>query len=386
MSGLDGRARTGVELALNDRLTTPTGGARSQPLRLSIDARVQQIVEHELEATAVQQRAAGGAAVILDVRSGEVLAASSWPFADPNSPLGHLTTSEQTNRVTNALYEMGSTIKVFTVAAALDLGIATPQSVYDASHPIRIGNFAISDFHGQGRPLTVEEVLAHSSNIGTARIALDIGAERLRSHFASMGLLDRLGGELRESSRPALPSRWGRIQLATTSFGHGLTLTPMAVAAGYGAIANGGIWVRPTFLARSGSASEPVSGRQVMAAGPALQTLQLMRDVVSEGTGDRADVDGYPVAGKTGTAEKSGQRGGYDVNRRVSSFAGVFPANEPRYAILVLLDEPKGSVETGGVATAGYTAAPTVARIVARSAPLMGLVPNRTLASLDPAQ
>jgi cell division protein FtsI (penicillin-binding protein 3) len=371
-----GKGINGMELAMNDRLTT---GDNSQPLKLSIDSRVQYLVETELAREAGQQRAIGGAGVIMDVRTGEVIASASWPVMDPNKPETN-SPNQQNNRVTNSRYEMGSTFKVFTVAIGLEDKVITPDTMFDARAPMRIGDETIHDFHGQNKMLSVVEILSHSSNIGTVRIARSVGAQRVKEFFNRIGLMEASGGELAESAKPILPRRWSDISAATASFGHGIAVSPMAVAAAYGAISNGGNYVRPTFLARD--EASPVNSRQVLSAETSTTLVGLMRRVVTEGTGRRADALGYLVAGKTGTGEKAGPNG-YDANRRVSSFAGVFPANNPRYSILILLDEPKGSADTGGVATAGMTAAPSVARIVERAAPLLGVVPTRTLALAD---
>ena len=371
-----GAGINGMERAMNDRLMT---GDSSQPLKLSIDSRVQYLVETELAREASQQRAIGGAGIIMDVRTGEIIASASWPSMNPNRPETNAP-NEQNNRVTNSRYEMGSTFKVFTVAIGLEDKVITPDTMFDARAPMRIGNQTIHDFHGKNKILSVVEILSHSSNIGTVRIARSVGAPRVKEFFSRIGLMDAAGGELAESAKPILPRRWSDISAATASFGHGIAVSPMAVAAAYGAISNGGNYVRPTFLARD--EASPVNSRQVLSAETSSTIVGLMRRVVTDGTGRRADALGYLVAGKTGTGEKAGPNG-YDPNRRVSSFAGVFPANDPRYSILILLDEPKGSVSTGGVATAGMTAAPSVARIVERAAPLLGVVPTQTLALAD---
>ena len=371
-----GKGINGVERAMDDRLMTGDG---TTPFKLSIDSRVQYLVETELAREASSQRAIGGAGIIMDVRTGEVIASASWPFMDPNKPETN-SPNEQNNRVTNSRYEMGSTFKVFTVAIGLEDKVITPDTYFDARAPMRIGDATIHDFHGQNKMLSVVEILSHSSNIGTVRIARSVGALRVKEFFHRVGLMDAAGGELLESARPLLPRRWSDISAATASFGHGIAVSPMAVAAAYGAISNGGNYVRPTFVARD--EGSPVSSRQVLSNETSKTIVSLMRRVVTEGTGRRADALGYLVAGKTGTGEKAGPNG-YDANRRVSSFAGVFPANEPRYSILILLDEPKGSADTGGVATAGLTAAPSVARIIERAAPLLGVVPTRSLALAD---
>jgi cell division protein FtsI (penicillin-binding protein 3) len=371
-----GKGINGMERAMNDRLMTGDG---IEPLKLSIDARVQYLVETELAREASTQRALGGAGIVMDVRTGEVIASASWPFMDPNKPELN-SPNEQNNRATNARYEMGSTFKVFTVAIGLEDKVITPDTMFDARAPMQIGDETIHDFHGQNKMLSVVEILSHSSNIGTVRIARSVGKARVEQFFNRLGLMEASGGELAESARPLLPKRWSDISAATASYGHGIAVSPMAVIAAYTAISNGGNYVRPTFLARDPASQ--VNSRRVLSAQTSSTIVGLMRRVVTEGTGRRADALGYLVAGKTGTGEKAGPNG-YDVNRRVSSFAGVFPANNPRYSILILLDEPKGSVETGGVATAGLTAAPSVGRIIERAAPLLGVAPTRALALTD---
>ena len=373
----DGSGINGIERALNDRLATASGSA---PVRLSLDMRVQYLVEHELGQAATAFGAIGGAAVMLDVKTGEVIASASWPFMDPNRPEAN-TPDQQNNRATNSRFEMGSTFKVFTVAVGLEDKVITPDSVFDARAPMRIGKEMISDFHAMNKVVSVAEILAHSSNIGTVRIARSVGAPRMKEFFGSLGLMEAPGGELLENARPILPKRWSEITAATASFGHGIAVSPMAVAAAYGALSNGGHFVRPTFIARDPTI--PVESRPVISVQTSTTLIKLMREVVTGGTGRNAEALGYEVAGKTGTAEKAGP-GGYDANRRVSSFAGTFPAHDPRYAIVFLLDEPKGFVQTGTAATAAYAAAPSISRIVARSAPLLGIAPTRTLAQSEP--
>ncbi|GBF58675.1 putative peptidoglycan D,D-transpeptidase FtsI [Candidatus Phycosocius bacilliformis] len=372
----DGSGINGIERALNDRLTT---GAGTEPVRLSLDMRVQYLVETELAQAATAFRAEGGAAIMLDAKTGEVIASASWPFMDPNRPEAN-TPNQQNNRVTNSRFEMGSTFKVFTVAIGLEDRVITPESVFDARAPMRIGRELISDFHAMNKIVSVSEILAHSSNIGTVRIARSVGAPRVREFFSRLGLMEAAGGELLENARPILPKRWSEITAATASFGHGIAVSPMAVAGAYAAVSNGGHYIRPTFIARDPTV--PVASRNVISPATSTTLVKLMRDVVTNGTGKNADAEGYEVAGKTGTAEKAGPNG-YDSNRRVSSFAGVFPARDPRYVVVFLLDEPKGYAQSGGVATAAYAAAPSVSRIISRSAPLLGIAPTRTLAQMD---
>jgi cell division protein FtsI (penicillin-binding protein 3) len=374
-----GRGLMGVEAALDRQLAA--SGADGQ-IRLSIDARVQHVAEQALDEAVQLHRAIGGVALVMDARTGEMLASASWPMLDP-AQASTAPPDVQLNRATHTVFEMGSTFKVFTVAAGLDEGVVSPEKLYDATRPLRIGNWTISDFHGQNRMMTVSDILAHSSNVGTVRIADEVGPERLRGFLERLGLLDRAGAELRGAA-PLVPQRWSRIENATISYGHGINVSPISVMAAYSAIANSGVYIQPTYLARPANAPAP-QGRQVVSLETSLTIVSLMREVVAHGTGRRAEAEGYMVAGKTGTANKPRPGGGYDINRRVSSFAGVFPADDPRYAVLVLLDEPKGAAATGGVATAGVAAAPAVSRIVSRSAPLLGVMPRTTLASLPPA-
>jgi cell division protein FtsI (penicillin-binding protein 3) len=374
----NGEGIMGLEAALDGQLQA---AGQDGQVQVALDSRVQHVAEQALDKAAREQRAAGGVALVMDARTGEMLASASWPMIDP-AGAGQAPPNMQLNRATHAVFEMGSTFKVFTIAAGLDEGILSPTKLYDATKPLRIADRVISDFHGQNRMMTVSEILTHSSNIGTALIADDVGPDRLREFFRALGLLDRAGAELRGAA-PLIPRRWHRIENATISYGHGINVSPISVMAAYSAIANSGIYIQPTYLARAHGAPPP-QGRRVVSLATSQTIVELMREVVQHGTGRRADAEGYLVAGKTGTANKAlPGGGGYDANRRVSSFAGVFPADNPRYAVLVLLDEPKGSAATGGVATAGVAAAPAVSEIVSRSAPLLGVMPRPALASLD---
>ncbi len=265
---------------------------------------------------------------------------------------------------------MGSTFKAFTVAMALEAGTATLESGYDATQPLQIGGYTIHDFHGERRWLTLSEIFTHSSNIGSSRIALEVGAEGQREFLGRMRLLERAPIELAESADPLLPRNWGPTETATISYGHGIAVTPIATIAAFAAIANGGIYVAPTL--QPVAADETIVGERVLDAQAAQDVMTLMRENVAEGTGGRAEAPGYLVAGKTGTAEKP-SRGGYDRNRLISSFSAVFPYNDPQYAILVLLDEPQGTAATHGYATGGWTAAPAVSAIVSRIAPILGV-------------
>ncbi len=362
----NGEGISGLERGLHGLLNNNESG----PVRLSIDSRVQFVLESELSEAAVKYSAANGVAAIMDIRTGEIMGAASWPFMNPNDYNANSAYSRE-NRVINSVYEMGSTFKAFTFAAALNDGKITPESQFDTSRALRLGDFTINDFHGQNRILSAREVLEHSSNIGTGLVSRTLGTSRLVEFYSQIGLLKRVSAEFSGVPSPILPKKWGATSSVTASYGHGIAVTPLAVLAAYGAITNGGIYLRPTMLARQEGAQ--VTGTRVLSPEASRQILGLLRDVVTTGTGRAADNEFFPVAGKTGTADKA-TKGGYDVNRRVSSFAGVFPANEPRYAILFLLDEPKGI--NGGAATAGIVTAPSVSRIVGRVSPMLGLLPQ----------
>lgn len=373
-------ALAGVEKGLDARLTDDP----DTPVRLSLDLRVQHIVEAELAAVAEAQSAKGGVGAIMDVQTGEFLALASWPTFSP-SAYNRASDNAKINRASVSVFEMGSTFKAFTVAMGLDAGVATVESGYDASRPLLLGGAQIRDFHAQNRFLTIPEILNHSSNIGTSRLALDVGPERQRAFLARLGLLDRAPLETADAARPLVPREWTPLAAATVSYGHGVAVSSVALMRAFAATVNGGVRVEPTLLRREPS-------RQIMVT-PVMQPetsqamVSLLRQVVTEGTGGKAESAGYEVAGKTGTAEKLREdRKGYDRDRRVSSFIGVFPARAPRYAILVLLDEPQGSAETHGVATAGWTAAPAVSRIVTRAAPMLGVAPFRQVADAGALQ
>ncbi len=367
----DGNGLTGLEKALQDFLTT---GNKDSAVNISIDTRVQYIVEKELAEAAVKYRAKNGVAAIMDVRTGEMIAAASWPSMDPNR-YGANSPYARENRLISSVYEMGSTFKAFTFAVALNDGNITPESQFDASRPIKIGDWSISDYHGANKILSSREVLEHSSNIGTALIAREIGAQRIKSFYEELGLTGKVGGELYGAAHPILPKKWGVIQSITASYGHGIAVSPLAELAAYTAVTNGGIYLKPTFLAREENAQ--VSGRRVISSEASKQITSLLRDVVTSGTGANADTEFYDVAGKTGTAEKATKKG-YDANRRVSSFAGVFPASNPRYSFVFLLDEPNGI--NGGAATAGLVCAPSVSKIITRIGPMLNMEPTKQVA------
>lgn len=342
------------------------------PLALSIDLRAQYAVSEELAAAVELYKAKAAAAVVLDVHTGEVLALSSLPDYDPNEPTDALKT-ENLNRMTAGVYELGSIFKAFTVAMALDEGVATMKSRYDARYAIKMARFKIDDFHAKRRILSVPEVFIYSSNIGAAKMAEAAGIKRQKAFLRKLGMLTRLKTELPESRKPLFPENWKPLNMLTISFGHGLAVSPLQAASAAAALVNGGKMIKPTFLRRS-EAHALFSAKQVISPDTSAKMRYLMRLNVTEGTAKKADAPGFRVGGKTGTAEKA-TRYGYSKNKLLTSFMGTFPADAPRYVILVMLDEPKGIKQTHGYATSGWNAAPVTARIVKRIAPMLGVLP-----------
>lgn len=362
---IDDRGIAGVENSFDDVLR----GGR-EPLRLSVDLRVQHIVREELARQVQTFGAIGGTGVILDVDTGETVAMVSLPDFDPNLA-GQMDPDSRFNRATLGVYEMGSTFKIFNTAMALDAGTVTMRGGYDATHPIRIARFTINDDHAKARWLSVPEIFKYSSNIGSVKMALDVGSEGQRAFMAKMGMLRETAIELPERGRPMAPSPWRPINTMTIAFGHGLSVSPLHLANGVATVINGGIR-RPATLLRT---DIPSPGERVLKERTSRDMRRLMRLVVEEGTGKKAEAAGYVVGGKTGTAEKVGAGGGYKRKALLSSFVGAFPMHDPRYVVLVMVDEPKGTKETYGFATGGWVAAPAISRIITRASPLLGVAP-----------
>ena len=367
---IDGHGTAGVERAFEQRLHDD-----AEPLRLSIDVRVQAVVREELEHAKQEFSAIGACGIVMDVRTGEVLAMVSLPDYDANDS-GNADPDARMNRAVTGMYEPGSTFKLQTAAMALDSGAAQIWSQFDASQPIKIGRFTITDFEGKHRWLYLPEVLAYSSNLGAAHIAQAVGAERQRAWLQRMGMLDRIGVELPEAGRPLYPpvANWKEVATLTIGFGHGIAVSPLHVVRGTAALSNGGIVLRPTILALPPDANPP-QGERVMQQATSDTIRKLMRLVVTDGYGKPAEVAGYYVGGKTGTAEKVGAHG-YKKHTNVSAFMSVFPMNAPRYAVYMMLDEPHATAETHGYSTAGYVSAPAAGRVIGRIGPMLGLLPD----------
>jgi cell division protein FtsI (penicillin-binding protein 3) len=365
---IDNKGLSGVERYFDKELRT-----RQKNMALSIDVRVQHVLEHELGAAMKEFRAIGAAGLVMDVNTGEIVAMSSLPSFDPNQS-GSIPEDLRFNRTTLGVYEMGSTFKIFTTAMALDAGTVTLKGGYDATNPIRIARFTIKDFHAKKRWLSVPEIFMYSSNIGTVKMALDVGISGHQKFLARLGMLKTLAVELSETGAPLSPNRWREINSMTISFGHGLAVSPLHLVAGVASIVNGGIYRTPT-LVRRNPADVP-DGKRVISEETSLQMRRLMRLVVEQGTGRKAAAPGYLVGGKTGTAEKVSGRG-YKRKALISSFVAAFPMHKPRYVVLAMLDEAKGKKKTFGYATGGWVAAPVVGAVVRRIAPVLGLRPMK---------
>lgn len=370
----DGKGKVGMEQVFDEHLTDPYG--RATPAVLSIDSRVQGALEDELGRGMSLSNAKGGAGVVLNVDTGEVLALASLPAFDPNR-IDKANSPNIFNRVTNQVYELGSTFKPITVAAALDAGTVTDLAKeYQASRPLQIGGYRIRDSHVMGETLNVPESLIHSSNIVTAQIADELGGVKLRETMVSLGMHERPYIELPAKGMPLWPGdKWSRITTMTVSYGHGIAVTPMHLASAYAALVNGGIW-RPATLKKLEAGQAP-AGRRVFKASTSARMRQMLRMIVAYGTGRKADAPGFRIGGKTGSAEKPGA-GGYRRSSLVSTFAAAFPMDHPRYVVIAMLDEPKGTAATFGQRTAGWNAAPVVGRVVPRIGPLLGIMPDET--------
>lgn len=365
---IDNKGLAGIERRFDDQLR-----AAQHPVRLSLDVRAQYVMREELQRSIDEFRAVGAAGMILDARTGEIVSMVSLPDFDPHRP-GAMPPENRFNRPTLGVYEMGSTFKLLTLAMALDLGVANLGSSWDATHPIQISRFTIKDFRGgERRWLSTSEVLQYSSNIGAARMGVAVGPTRQKDFMRRIGLLEAAPIELPEIGQPIYPAQWREINTMTISFGHGIAVSPLHLVNAVATLVNGGVLRPSTLLKRDPHDIPP--GRQVVSPETSRQMRGLMRMVVEKGTGKKAEVVGYRVGGKTGSAEKVSAQGGYARKSLLSSFVGAFPIDDPRYVILAMLDEPHGTKQTGGFATGGAVAAPTVGRLVTRLAPLLGLEP-----------
>lgn len=347
--------------------------ADQAPVQLAIDLRVQHAVHQELSDAIETFSASAAGGIVMDVRTGEIVAMVSLPDFDPYQQEQALE-PDRLNRITSGVYELGSVFKTFTFAMLLDSGIGDLNSTFDASRPIRIGGFTIDDFKGANRPLLVPEAYTKSSNIAAARMALAVGVDGHQEFLKRIGMFDRLRTELPETAAPLLPANWTDISTMTISFGHGISVTPLQAVTATAAMVNGGHYLQPTFQRRTQEQALETA-RSVIGPDTSREVRYLLRLNAEQGTGRRANVDGYRVGGKTGTAEKI-VNGRYDSSRKLNTFMGAFPMDDPRYAFVIMIDEPKALPEHGGYNTAGYNAVPTAGRIVQRIAPMLGVTPE----------
>ena len=371
---LDGQGLAALHMAglATDRL--------EKPVELALDLRVQFALRGELIAAREKFKAKAASGVVLNVNTGEIVALVSEPDYDPNNP-HEANDPTRINRLTTGVFEMGSSFKVLTVAMALDSGKATLSSMFDASHPLQYGRFAIHDYEPMHRALSVPEIFTYSSNIGAARMALAVGVNGHQAFLKKMGQLDRLRTELPESAEPIVPKHWGELNSVTIAFGHGLSVAPLQAVMGIAATLNGGFLIPPTFLKRSESEAQ-ILAKQVLKPETSREIRYLMRLNAEKGTATKANVSGYYIGGKTGTAEKV-VNGHYSKHKLLTDFMAVLPADKPTYLMMIMLDEPQPTPETHGFATAGWNAAPTAAKVIARIAPLLDIEPRFDLPTAD---
>ncbi len=376
---IDNQGIAGIEKYIDDqwlRDLQKAGMASNtlEPVKLSVDLRIQQVLHDEITAAMQRYTAKSSAAVIMNVKTGEVLGMTSAPDYDPMNPAEALDPNNM-NRASAAVYEMGSTFKVFATSMALDSGKVKLTDSFDATTGLTIGGFTVHDFHGKHRVLTVPEIFIYSSNVGTGREALKVGSEGQQEFLKRLGLMDKVPTELPEIARPILPKRWSDLVTVTVSFGHGISVSPLATAMAASAVMNGGILIPPTFFPRSEEEARLI-GKRVLKQSTSEQMRYLMRlNVLAPGgSGKQADIPGYRIGGKTGTAEKV-ENGRYSNNKRFNAFLATFPIDDPQYLLLVVLDEPNPE-RPGLPATAGMNAAPTAGNIIGRIAPMLNVEPR----------
>ena len=377
----DNKGIAGIEKYLDDQgrlytasLAQPTEHG-TRPAQLSLDIRVQAAMAEEVSRAIERFNAIAGGGIVMDIDTGEVLSLVSLPDFNPNDEKKILF-KEQQNRMAAGVYELGSVVKAVTFAMALDYGTATLSSSFDARLPLVLGRARINDFHATRRVLTLPEVFTNSSNIGTAKMALDVGSERHRDFLRRVGLFDRLRTELPESARPLLPKRWSKLATAQVAFGQGFAVQPLQGASVVAGLLNGGHLMTPTFLRRN--RREAMEGSTTIVKASTSDSLRyLFRLNVLQGSSTKADVIGYRVGGKTGTAQKV-VNGRYADDQRLATFIGAFPMDKPRYLVMVMLDDPKAIPGTYGLATAGWNAVPTAAKVIERIAPMLDIRPVLT--------
>ena len=365
-TGLDNIGLSGLEYSFEELLAN-----NDEPVYLSLDVRAQHIVAEELQRAMDDFTAPSGSAVLMDTNTGEIVSMVSLPSFDPYE-LGQATEDELFNRASMGVYELGSIFKVFTLAMAMEMNGLRPTDQYNVGRPLHIGRWEITDFKPYGPMMTVAEIMARSSNKGTAQMALEVGAQNQRNFLRDIGLLSEPQFELTQVGKPGYPLHWGQIHTATVSYGHGISVSPLQATNAFASMINGGTFRQPTLL-RSESGYRP--GVQVMEPSTSHDVTEILRAVVQDGgTGRNANAVGFDVGGKTGTADVQ-TAGGYDENRRISSFIGGFPMHNPQYSLLVVVYDPQPNEDSFGYATGGWVAAPAFKRMVERLGPVLGVQP-----------
>ena len=367
----------GIERKFDSLLRDPAN--EGKPLELSLDLTVQAATEEVLAGGMSLMNAKGAAAVLMDMHTGEIIAMASLPDFDPNNRPQVLLKGDQSdsplfNRAVQGVYELGSTFKIFAVAQAMDLGLLNPDTIIDTKGPLSWGRFRVRDSHSMPAAMSATDVIVKSSNVGTGRIALQLGADRQKSFLSRLGFTEATPVELSEapSGAPLLPKNWSEISTITISFGHGLSSSPLHLATAYASLLNGGTRVTPTLL-RSETVQQ---GERIVRPEISARARAMLRQVVVRGTASMGEVPGYLVAGKTGTADKAKPTGGYYDDKVIATFASSFPANDPKYVLIVTLDEPSENSSDEPRRTAGWTAVPVAAEMIRRIAPLLGLRPQ----------
>lgn len=373
----DGHGLAGIERS-QDKILAGDG----KPVTMAMDVRLQHILRRQMASSMAHFKGIAAAGLIMNAKTGEVLAASSLPDFDPHHPRDP-NDPAMFNRVSLGVYEMGSTFKIFSTAAALEKKQYPMSTTFDATKPLKRGRFVISDFKGEYKVMTIPEIFMVSSNIGTALMAESIGKDQLKAFYGDLGLLNAPKIELQEVGSPLNPKPWTDLGALTASYGHGIAVSPLQLASAVATVVNGGLKVQPTLLKQNGTPANATAVR-VLSPQTSAHMRQLMRLVVENGTGRKAEVAGYQVGGKTGTAEKTGGRS-YDSKRMVSSFVGTFPVDNPEYVVFIMVDEPKPAPDSYGYATAGWVAAPYVGHVIAGMGSVLGMMPNVEAADIaDP--
>lgn len=381
-SGVDGQGLSGVEASFNDLLSQA-----KEPLELTMDVRLQHTLRREISGAMDKHSAKGGAGVIMDARDGSVLAAVSLPDFDPQN-YKSANGNEKFNRVSLGVYELGSCFKIFSTAALLEKTNGDMRQSFDARKPLERGRFKINDFHAEKRILTLPEVFMHSSNIGSALMGEKVGTEELKDFYRDLGLLDRAKIEIGEVGAPIVPSPWRDINTLTATYGHGIAVSPLQLTGAVASVVNGGHYVQPTLILNdtrfADDKKKSTSRQDIRLISPEVshRMRQLLRLVVSEGTGGKADVLGYEVGGKTGTAEKPGV-GGYNKKSLISSFVATFPASSPQYVVYIMIDEPQGTKDTFGFATGGWVAAPAVKNVISSMVSILKIPPIKSEKNME---